>query len=794
MQMFGLFSTQNFFRMAVCTYLTRSYLLFIFLLSFYSMEGQNTKYAKVLIEIESHDDMHRLQHAELDIDHFHGNAKTGIEVFLAHDKFEVLENTGFSYEVLIPDYEVFYAERQKKDLQNIPSVHKALRTANNFDFGSMGGFYTLQEISDELDNMRSLFPNLISDKITIGTSVEGRPIYAVKISDNPDIDESEPTAYYDALHHAREPASMATIMNFMYWLLENYATDPQVQYIVNERELYFVPCVNPDGYEFNRQTNPNGGGLWRKNRRDNVGTNCDGVDLNRNYSALYGANNFCSSGNPCSEVYRGPNAFSEPETRAIRDFVDLINPSTAFTVHSFGNVYIIPDVDNMTDLQFDLYSEWATDFADVNDYLFGNGDQLLGGSACGTTDTYLHSVGVFNWTPEIGTTGFWPAQSDIFDLVDSQVESYFYHAWIAGAYMDIRASRLIGSAVPGGSVDVVVDVKNKGLNQPAQNVEVAITSSDPSISISSPVNFGTVAAQAIQTNMANPFTIGIPVSYAADQFDLEFTVSQDGVMTTTESITVFVGQQDVLFEDFGESSLSNWTSSGQGQPWSTCEDDAYSGQFSICDSEGGNSNNNTLTRLTLANGIDLIAATKPILSFLAKWSLEDGFDDTTLEISTNNGTSWSVLEEYSANRAWNFQSFDLSSFIGNANVLFRFTIQTDGFAPGDGFYFDDFRIVDYLPATDLCADGILNGMETDVDCGGPDCQPCPCDDISRIIDQITVDEASKYADFISTNPAGASIGSNLNVQLSAGNFIELQSNFEILANSEVLLYIDACAN
>lgn len=119
----------------------------------------------------------------------------------------------------------------------------------------MGGFYTLAEVISKIDSMRLLYPNLITTKVSIGNSVESRPIYMVKISDNADIDENEPELLYTALHHAREPQSMMQMIYFMYYLLENYNTNPSVQYIVNNREMYFIPVLNPDGYEYNRTTN-----------------------------------------------------------------------------------------------------------------------------------------------------------------------------------------------------------------------------------------------------------------------------------------------------------------------------------------------------------------------------------------------------------------------------------------------------------------------------------------------------------------------------------------------------------
>jgi len=116
---------------------------------------------------------------------------------------------------------------------------------------------------------------------------EGRKLQYVRISDHPDTDEPEPEVLYTALHHAREPNGASQLLFFMWYLLENYATDTEVSYIVDNAELYFIPCVNPDGYVYNETTDPQGGGYWRKNRRDN-GDGTFGVDLNRNYGYFWG--------------------------------------------------------------------------------------------------------------------------------------------------------------------------------------------------------------------------------------------------------------------------------------------------------------------------------------------------------------------------------------------------------------------------------------------------------------------------------------------------------------------------
>ena len=225
----------------------------------------------------------------------------------------------------------------------------------------MGGYFTYQEVLDELDQMKALYPNLITTKANISNfltqgqpdnsvtpSIGGNGIKWVKISDNPDASESEPQILYTAIHHAREPMSLHQLIFYMWYLLENYETDPEIQSIVDNTELYFVPVVNPDGYLYNEKTNPNGGGFWRKNRRNN-GNGTFGVDNNRNYEYFIDGNSGNgmwggegSSGNPDSQVYRGSAPFSEVENQAMKWFVEQHNFIMAFNNHSYGELLLRP--------------------------------------------------------------------------------------------------------------------------------------------------------------------------------------------------------------------------------------------------------------------------------------------------------------------------------------------------------------------------------------------------------------------------------------------------------------------
>ena len=104
----------------------------------------------------------------------------------------------------------------------------------------------------------------------MGQTFEGRDIWAIKISNNPNLDENEPEVLFTGMHHSREPMSFMNLYYYIYWLLENYEINDEARNIIDNRELWFVPIVNPDGYEYNRSIAPNGGGMQRKKYARNM--------------------------------------------------------------------------------------------------------------------------------------------------------------------------------------------------------------------------------------------------------------------------------------------------------------------------------------------------------------------------------------------------------------------------------------------------------------------------------------------------------------------------------------------
>lgn len=202
--------------------------------------------------------------------------------------------------------------------------------------GLNGAYHSSLELDTELRLLEQAHPGL-TRVVELGTSLEGRKISGLKISDNVDRDEGEPAALFLGCHHAREWISVEIPFLFGKYLLENYATNPGVRDLVDRTEIWIAPLVNPDGLEYTIHVYR----YWRKNRRSNADGSY-GVDINRNYGYQWGYDDLGSSPVPASDVYRGPGPFSEPEPEAVRRLFLGRSFRAMISFHSFSQVILYP--------------------------------------------------------------------------------------------------------------------------------------------------------------------------------------------------------------------------------------------------------------------------------------------------------------------------------------------------------------------------------------------------------------------------------------------------------------------
>ncbi len=357
-----------------------------------------------------------------------------LRILVKPDDRKKLEQAGIPFVVEEPDIKTFYKSRFREG-------------------ETMGGFRTFSEIVAYLDTLTSAYPEITTSKFSIGTSIEGRDLWAVKISDNPDIDENEPEILYISLIHAREPAAGAAVLNLMDHFLSNYGIDPEITELVNTRELFFCPVQNPDGYVYNEQTDPDGGGVWRKNRRDN-GDDEYGVDLNRNYGYQWGYDNMGSSPDSSSETFRGIGPFSEPETDYVKDFIVSRNFTIIHNFHTYSNLELWPyGYDRLFTTEEDFFKNLGDSMTQYNGYTPEISWALYPTNGCADDwawgDT-LSKPRVISVTVEIGgpSDGFWPPPSRIPTLVAENVWPNVFLARIADDPYVIAPPKEATVAVP----------------------------------------------------------------------------------------------------------------------------------------------------------------------------------------------------------------------------------------------------------------------------------------------------------------------------------------------------------
>jgi len=703
-------------------------------------QKQKVIYKKVEVAINDDADLERIATLGIDLrcgaNVTHQNGKRVATFELSTDQIEQLENNNFQPKILIKDMADFYEKRAIRELpkaredlkkakaaalyknaeagQDLGCSEDGFTTPQNFNLGSMGGMYTYQEMLNALDQMRSLYPNLISVRTpisTTNTTIQGRDVFYVRVSDNPDSDENEAEVLYTGVHHAREPMSMMNLMYYMWYLLENYATDQRVQNIVDNTEMYFIPIVNPHGYLYNESTNPNGGGFWRKNRRNNA-DGSTGVDLNRNYDFQWGLNNVGSSPTPSSDTYRGTAPFSEPETQMVRDFVQSHNFVNAFNNHAYSNLMIHPWGYTATPTaDAELYGEISEHMCWHNRYHYGNGDEVIY-AVNGEADDWFYGVeDVFAWTPEIGSGaegGFWPSPTNIVPQCERQMKMSLIAASSAANY------GVLNDLTPYG-----LDAANPTLTFSVEHLSNVDGGFSINISSSSPY-VTAIANPTLSTGMliqANFATLSTGVTIAAGTppgtvitFDVVLNNGTYDIHTTT--ITKMYDVPTLISDN--ATNLNNWTSSAG---WNITNSTGYDDSNSITDSPSGNMSTTSRT-LTLNTPLDLSNIQFPVLEYYTKWDIARLFDYVQIEVSTD-GTSWvelcgaytkpgtSPANVYNGNpdqptgeglydgfqKEWVREEIDLSAYAGISTVYFRFKADGDTEATQlDGFYFDNFMI------------------------------------------------------------------------------------------------------
>ncbi|MCP2166314.1 M14 family metallopeptidase [Goodfellowiella coeruleoviolacea] len=257
------------------------------------------------------------------------------------------------------------------------------------------GYHNYAELTAELQKAATDHPNLVRVS-SIGNSYEGRSLPLVKISNNPGTDQSKPEVLFTCNQHAREHLTVEMCLRIVNRLTDNYAGNAAIKSLVDSREIWVVPTVNPDGAEYDIAAGTLRG--WRKNRQPNSGSSSAGTDLNRNWGYQWGC---CggSSGSTGSETYRGASAFSAPETQRVRDFVNsrVVGGKQQITAHidfhTYSELVLWPYGYTYNDTAPGLTADQARAFAALGEQMAGSN----GYTPMQSSDLYITDGDVNDW-------------------------------------------------------------------------------------------------------------------------------------------------------------------------------------------------------------------------------------------------------------------------------------------------------------------------------------------------------------------------------------------------------------
>ncbi|XP_074051231.1 carboxypeptidase A4-like [Macrotis lagotis] len=237
-----------------------------------------------------------------------------------------LESHGLEYSVSIEDLQALFDEEIKEMTYNRGKE----RSNGNFNYGA---YHSLEEIYQEMDRIACHYPNLVS-RLEIGHSFEKRPLYVLKFSTG---QGKRPAIWLNTGIHAREWITHATGIWMARKIASDYGNEPNITSILDHMDIFLMPVVNPDGYVYTQTKNR----IWRKTRSHIPGNKCVGVDPNRNWDVNFSGKG--GSDDPCSEIYRGPNPFSEVEVKSVVDFIKSHGNFKSFIdIHSYSQLLMYP--------------------------------------------------------------------------------------------------------------------------------------------------------------------------------------------------------------------------------------------------------------------------------------------------------------------------------------------------------------------------------------------------------------------------------------------------------------------
>ncbi len=542
--------------------------------------------------------------------------------------------------------EAFWAEQQAKGFP-LENPDKALY------------YPTHAQIGADFAALAAAHP-AIARTFTWGTSVQGRELWGIVISDDVQNTEAEPEVRLSSTMHGDEPVDMVMLWNLAQYLVNNYDQPgyESLTDLVNTTEIHIMPLHNPDGYVADTRTNGNG------------------VDLNRNYPEPAG-----------SATTQEPENIAFMNYALAHHFVISQNGHAGALVVNYPWDYTItraPDDAALIDLSLE-YSTYNLPMYNSSSFSQGITNGYDWYVALGTLqDWSYYATDCIDVTIEVSNTK-WPAASTLDGYWDDNRESLLH--FIQASHDGIHG--IVTGSDTGLPLDATVTVTN---NAKAVHTDPAhgdyyklLDTGTYELTFSAP-GYLNKTVSGVSTTWGTPTVLDVVLD----------------PMGPTETLTLFSS-------DF-ETGIGDWSGSwGLASPAT-----GYNSANSLNDSPGANYPDNTTNIMTMTSGVDLSdpELLTGTLTFWAQWDIESGYDACFLEGSTNGGTSWFPVETDHTHpsggqgvqtpsgtpvfdgvqNGWILNTVDLTQVLGQSDLLLRFRLASDSSVNGLGFFFDDFVI------------------------------------------------------------------------------------------------------
>ncbi|XP_025948245.1 carboxypeptidase O [Dromaius novaehollandiae] len=245
---------------------------------------------------------------------------------LVQEVKDSLDQHLISYEVLIHDVQALVDQ----SMPRVGSSHRQVPEGYNYT-----QYHPMEEIYQWMTEVEESNSELVTQHY-LGETSENQTMYYLQISQPSN--KSKKIIWMDCGIHAREWISPAFCQWFVKEILQNYKSDPQISRFLQNLDLYILPVLNVDGYIYSWEKER----LWRKNRSPYMNATCYGTDLNRNFNSSWGS--IGVSYNCSSEIFCGSGPESEPETRAVAQFIERKKEDILcyLTMHSYGQYILTP--------------------------------------------------------------------------------------------------------------------------------------------------------------------------------------------------------------------------------------------------------------------------------------------------------------------------------------------------------------------------------------------------------------------------------------------------------------------